>query len=598
MPGSALRNHPHNHDQNQNQNHVHPCLAEGFRTCVYPATLVLKVERAFLAEQGKAEHVDRQDKSLLLPLGGNQNDNHPHLPDTTGTKRHCLTLILSDGHLQVYGLLESSLLTTDLIGLLPGDIVRIKKFQVRTAPRLSGQGKVVYLGVSSCEWIDGPSMRDSLAGDNTGGGLIVENEEEGQNDDTESKHVEVSTPNENPKGLSSIVDNLEDLEAGGFLREEDEFPLSLDNHPPTQKIQSTSIPIRSPTSYKRPVMEETSQSSRDRKKQKAGTRSESQTAPSTAPKNHSSGAGPGSDDDDDFFETVVVSPSTIKKRQESLRRQEFASAVGKTPVRFRGTPDIQSNQLLPSSSLPPITPSRSAAMLPNNTTATDFDDEDIGGDPGPSSSCPPSTLDILFEDTADLGELGHPTTTTPTPTTTSASQAQPPIPPTQVPPSTTTTTNPTNPTTKPPPSSTPFHTLSTLLPPIIPRRNYSCTVLGLITWVSASLIYKSNSGFPPKRNIRIHDLSITSQRAVFTVAVFVDPKQFLPKVGTVALFRGVTMNRSGVDVILNAYQGLKDWEGVEGEKWFVDDEEELVELGYGDRVKELKAWWEGRRRGL
>ncbi|KIV90002.1 hypothetical protein PV10_07352 [Exophiala mesophila] len=591
MPGSALRDH---HHQDQNQNHVYPCLAEGFRTCVYPATLVLKVERAFLAEQGKAENVDRQDKSLLLPLEGNQVDNRPHLPDITGTKRHCLTLILSDGHLQVYGLLESSLLTTNLLGLLPGDIVRIKKFQVRTAPRLSGQGKVVYLGVSSCEWIDGPPRRASLAGDNTGGGFIVEDEEEAQNDDTESKHVEVSTLEENPKGLPSIVDTLEDLEAGGFLREEDDLPLSLDNNPPTQNIQLTSIPIRSPTSHKRPIMEETSQFRRARKKHKTGTRSESQIAPSTAtqtspaPKNHSSGAGPDSDDDDDFFETVVVSPSTIKKRQESLRRQEFTSAVDKTPVRFRETPDIQSNQLLPSSSLPPVTPSRSTAMLPNNTTiTTDFDDEDIGGDPGPSS-CPPSTLDILFEDTADQGELEHPTTST--------SQAQPPIPPTQVPPST--TTNLTHPTTEPPPSSTPFHPLSTLLPLTIPRRNYSCTVLGLITWVSASLIYKSNSGFPPKRNIRIHDLSITSQRAVFTVAVFVDPKQFLPKVGTVALFRGLTMNRSGVDVILNAYKGLKDWEGLEGEKWFVDDEEGLVELGYGDRVKELKAWWEERRKGL
>lgn len=555
MPGSALRDPHHHHD------HVHPCLAEGFRTCVYPATLVLKVERVFLTVQGKAETVDRQDKSLL-PLGGNHVDHHSHLPDATETERRCLTLILSDGHLQVHGLLASALLTTELIGLQPNDIVRIKKFQVRTARRLSGQGKVVYFGISSCEWIARQPKSDLIAEDTTGGGFLVEDEPE-QRYDQEPGETESPRANENSSGLSNL-DALEDLEAGGFFREEDDSPLSrLDDHP-TADLQSTTIPIRSPTSHKRPIMEP-SQSSNLKKKHRTWTRSESHPAtPRQTPPTLDHRSDTGSDDDDDFFETVIVSPSTIKKRQESLRHSEPTSTTGKTPVRFRDVPDIQSSQLA-APSLPPITPSRTTAILANNTT--DFEDT---GDPGPSSF--PSTSHTHLEDPASHAESGHAMTST--------SQA-----PTQL-----------RPSNKARPSQSTFHTLSTLLSPTVPRQNYACTVLGLISWVSPSLIHRTNSPFPAKRNIRIHDLSITSsRRAGFTVAVFVDAKQFLPKVGTVALFRGVTMHRWQDEVILNAYVGLKEWDSVEGEKWFVDDEKVLLELGYESTVRGLKTWWEEKR---
>lgn len=549
MPGSALRDPHHHHD------HVHPCLAEGFRTCVYPATLVLKVERAFLTVQGKAETVNRQDKSLL-PLGGDHVDHRPHLPDATETKRHCLTLILSDGHLQVHGLLASSLLATELIGLQPNDIVRIKKFQVRTARRLSGQGKVVYLGISSCEWIARQPKSDFIAEDTTGGGFLVEDEPE-QRYDQEPRQTETPNPNENSSVFSNL-DALEDLEAGGFFREEDDSPLSsLDDHP-TPDLQSTSIPIRSPTptSHKRPIME-TSQSSNLKKKHRTWTRSESHPAtPRQTPPTLDHRSDADSDDDDDFFETVIVSPSTIKKRQESLRHSEPTSATGKTPVRFRNVPDVQSSQLA-ASSLPPRTPSRPTAPLAS--IATDFEDT---GDPGPSSF--PSTSHGLVEDPPSHAESGHPITSTST-------------------------------SNKPRPSQSTFHTLSTLLSPTVPRQNYACTVLGMISWVSPSLIHRTNSPFPAKRNIRIHDLSIRSRRAGFTVAVFVDAKKFLPKAGTVALFRGVTMHRWQDEVILNAYVGLKQWESVEGEKWFVDDEKVLLELGYESTVGELKAWWVEKR---
>lgn len=143
----------------------------------------------------------------------------------------------------------------------------------------------------------------------------------------------------------------------------------------------------------------------------------------------------------------------------------------------------------------------------------------------------------------------------------------------------------------PPP---PLHTLSTLLHShTLPRRNYTCSVLGVITWISPSLIHKANSPFPAKRHIKIHDASISSRRVGVTVAVYVDAREFMPEVGTVALFRGVTMQRWEGEVILNAYANLKDAQA--GEEWFVGDEERLEELGLD--VKGLRRWWVERKEG-
>lgn len=99
------------------------------------------------------------------------------------------------------------------------------------------------------------------------------------------------------------------------------------------------------------------------------------------------------------------------------------------------------------------------------------------------------------------------------------------------------------------------------------------------------MIHKPNSPFPPKRHIKIHDPSISSRRVGVTVAIYVDAKDFLPEVGTVALFRGVTMQRWEGEVILNAYANLKDC----GEEWFVTGEETLEEMGHD--VKGLRRWW-------
>ena len=145
------------------------------------------------------------------------------------------------------------------------------------------------------------------------------------------------------------------------------------------------------------------------------------------------------------------------------------------------------------------------------------------------------------------------------------------------------------------PPEPPFHTLSSLLNPPpsapLPSRNYSCSVLGLVSWVSPSIISNPNSSFPAKRHIKIHDLSITGRSGGVPIAVFIDATTFRPELGTVAFFKGVVMNTFKGEIILNAYASLRALD------WYVTGRERLEELGYGNDVKQLQNWWSERSGG-
>jgi hypothetical protein len=157
------------------------------------------------------------------------------------------------------------------------------------------------------------------------------------------------------------------------------------------------------------------------------------------------------------------------------------------------------------------------------------------------------------------------------------------------------------------PAIPPFHALSSLLQPpahsLLPSRNYTCSVFAIISWCSPNLIFprQAQSPFPPKRHIKIHDPTIASRYAGITLAVYDNAQKFKPKIGTVALFRSVVMQRWEGEVILNAYAGKGEREEAagDGEKggnaWYVDDEERLVEMGYDARS--LKKWWVERTMG-
>ncbi|EQL31005.1 hypothetical protein BDFG_06636 [Blastomyces dermatitidis ATCC 26199] len=145
-------------------------------------------------------------------------------------------------------------------------------------------------------------------------------------------------------------------------------------------------------------------------------------------------------------------------------------------------------------------------------------------------------------------------------------------------------------------------TLSQLLHPAkpLPKRNYLCDVLAVISWISPDIIKRPY--MPPKRDLRIMDPTITStaqrsshsapqqqQRLGVSVSVFVDAAAFNPPVGTVGLFRCLkTHEWEGVS--LNAYE--KDCKGRE---WFVCEPGRLrgvlAEVGRGGDVEGLKGWW-------
>ncbi|KAL8711269.1 MAG: hypothetical protein Q9225_007147 [Loekoesia sp. 1 TL-2023] len=92
------------------------------------------------------------------------------------------------------------------------------------------------------------------------------------------------------------------------------------------------------------------------------------------------------------------------------------------------------------------------------------------------------------------------------------------------------------------------------------RRNAHHDVLALIVSVSPDLIKRS--GMPPKRDLRIMDISTIKK---VSLSVFVSAEAFLPEPGTVALFKHLTTHDSNGSS-LNAYS--KD---CDGKDWFIPD---------------------------
>ncbi|KAK2810466.1 hypothetical protein FQN50_002955 [Emmonsiellopsis sp. PD_5] len=160
--------------------------------------------------------------------------------------------------------------------------------------------------------------------------------------------------------------------------------------------------------------------------------------------------------------------------------------------------------------------------------------------------------------------------------------------------STSASTSPSqHPTPFPLPISRPLnlHPLTTLLHPThpLPKRNYLCDILAIITWISPQVIKRRH--MPPKRDLRVMDASIAGHpRGGMSVSVFVDAETFMPAVGTVGLFRGLkTHEWEGVS--LNAYE-----KECKGREWFVGGRGRLEGLGLGGEVEGLEGWWGGRER--
>lgn len=109
-------------------------------------------------------------------------------------------------------------------------------------------------------------------------------------------------------------------------------------------------------------------------------------------------------------------------------------------------------------------------------------------------------------------------------------------------------------------------------------RNKVHDVFAIVCSVQECVV-KPPKNMPRKRDIRIMDPS-TDKKVL--VSVFVDPDNFKPTVGTVALFRNLTTHEwdSGM---LNVYH-----DKCAGKAWFIKDPVDVE----GCDVKALKEWWE------
>ena len=139
-----------------------------------------------------------------------------------------------------------------------------------------------------------------------------------------------------------------------------------------------------------------------------------------------------------------------------------------------------------------------------------------------------------------------------------------------------------------PDTAPPLHSLASLLKPSapLPQKNYRCSVFGVISWVSPSLIKKP--GFPVKRHVKIHDQTIGDRYSGISISIFLDAEHFIPETGSIALFRGVRAQWWEAEVILNAYEG-----DCRDKEWFVTDRGALEVEGLD--WQGLQGWWEQRK---
>ncbi|KAK4938872.1 hypothetical protein LTR10_020778 [Elasticomyces elasticus] len=429
-----------------------PCFAELLRTCVQPPNPVVRVEHVF----GKAPRSHRN------PDADEPNGNDDHASDGKQSDKH--------------------LHTKELLGLQRGDLIRLKKFNVKKAIRLNGHGKVIYLGVESCDWVERELSEESQ----------FESE-------------------------------------GGFLREEVD-PIDIDMPPKqTARRSSGGGPGLDHSSNMNPLKKRTIESSNSEQNYRKKRQTDTQLSKTTmsTPRKRPRDDTDQSDEDEDPFETITVSPSRMEKRREALHH------ISQNTLSFQH----DSSELETNSPLEINDDAHSSVPALTSVVADEVSAASVRQDLNMKVESPP-TVSI----------------------------------------------------------NAPIHTLSSLLglSSALPRRSYTCTALGVVSWVSPSIIHKANTPFPPKRHIKIHDPTISNRQAGITVAVYIDARNFLPEVGTIALLRGVVMQRFGDDIILNKYATLAGQADHSSKDWFVTDKDTLMQMGFN--VFGMRSWWQDRLR--
>ena len=175
-----------------------PCIAELLRTCVYPATLLLRVEKILEDDDEKAQPEGSQEQHTK----------------NSGTHNTTYTLYLGDGDLMVQALLAPQL--HPLIRLqetTEGSLIELREYTFRKARRRSGKGEVIYVAVDDyvCITLSRPTTSEAHNISVNGGGFVVENERLFTRDQSPA-HIQVpSSPpiGEMPKDVPSSQESCE-----------------------------------------------------------------------------------------------------------------------------------------------------------------------------------------------------------------------------------------------------------------------------------------------------------------------------------------------------------------------------------------------------
>ncbi|KAK5075437.1 hypothetical protein LTS08_001497 [Lithohypha guttulata] len=598
---------------------LEPQLAELFRTLVQPHSLLLRVAH-FEVVHPRPDQVTSDDASKDATTSQNP-------------RGYAHKILLTDGYLTVQALLHRQV---SRLGGVPdveiGDLVDIRRFQLKKSPRTNGRGQVVYLAIFDCQFI----ARSDTTTDRLRDSIFEESPANGRKRKSSTSDEPRDRMNLPPPSAQPI-----DIQ-------------TLRSSPPKR----ARFAANDTTSAREELIARDFPSSIDlggASKEAVGILREQHVGGEVLRSRHNLHTEESTDHEDedtDFFELIKSNRKIIKQRRQTLRTLDLTTS-----------PSLPS---LPSSSddVSPETPTRPeskqliAESIHTTKSYKEPPKEDLQLLPHPAlREGELLAKDSIFYQVRDgTFALSQIPPALP-PHHGDQGQSRPPHPDrhTQHGSKPQAVSATAQPTLLPSP---PFHTLLNLRQPLpeqpIPSKNYMLTTLGVISWAGATTLQRAGSPFPPKRHVKITDPSLgsscpasrtsndrrnepassgtqlmtfkpqTAFQDLVTVAVYIDAAKFNPAPGTIALFRGLVMQRLGNgDIILNAYGRLRDQRfkdpngssataaargGIEqGEAaqsstdsvfdhWYITDPDRIRALGFGSKLDYYTHWQAERRR--
>lgn len=617
-----------------------PQLAELLRTCVHPPSLLLEIVRI--------EFLDVKDPESTS--NDSLGDGATNLLEDT--HRYAVKYILSDGEIMMQALLHRKISgLRDAADVIVGDLLDIRHFSVKKSPRLEGKGRVVYLAIEDCHFI----QRFRSPGKIPSQGQEVATTKVSRKRKRTPSHSNAAV--EGGADLhSEIIGSAKEIDRPPHAKRPSVYQVSeqtasrADESAVTTPVgmsklqQPACATTDSATPRNRPLPATFQQGRKDDDEhgEKSYIKRDVDKRDSNKILKNTFGARQVifDDDEDDFFEALPTNQNTIKQRRRALQKLDgntsFSSQVSSLPEK----PDQDENDL-PTPTKPPKFP-----FTPLDKTPTPIIPDRAPPPPLhiPKKSVRDGTFALSQTPASYFPQQPPAAATNPHPPQRQV-QTQPPPPPQPS----------TQPTLLPSP---PFHTLSSLRNPPnsegVPSKSYTLTTLAIISWTGTTTIHRPGSLFPPKRHLKIIDPTLATSRPpsrqvhgrlpaqetntsnfraqnsfqdAVTVAVYIDAANFKPAAGTVVLFRGLVMQRLvNGDIILNAYGRLKDQRFAESldnktevdenanqelvedndavsenakinNHWFVTDHAKIRRLGHGSRLDYYLEWWAEKQRG-